>query len=120
MLDIKFIRENAQKFDAMMASRGNEIKASAILALDEEKRKKMTLIQELQAKRNHIAQQVPQVKKSGGNVDALLEESKKVNLDLKNLEADLSAEEKLNDILLTIPNLPDVSVPHGASEDDNT
>ena len=41
MLDIKFIRENPEKFDAAMSAKGASFKAAEILVLDEEKRKKM-------------------------------------------------------------------------------
>lgn len=119
MLDVKFIRENPEKFDAAMAARNCEIRAQSVIELDEERRKKLTLIQDLQAKRNQIAQEVPKVKKEGGDISALLEESKKVNSELKDLENDFTADEKLNALLLTIPNIPDSSVPHGVDENDN-
>lgn len=102
-----------------MSARGADFKASQLLALDEKKRRKTFLIQELQAKRNKFAQEIAKVKKSAGDAKQLLEESKQVNTDLAALENDFSAEEKLHEILLTIPNLPDLAVPHGASEEDN-
>jgi seryl-tRNA synthetase len=119
MLDIKWIRENPQKFDAAMAARSANFKAAEILALDEEKRKKTFLIQELQAKRNKIAQEISVLKRSGADASALLEESKKINLELAAAESDSSLDEKLEALLLTIPNIPDVSVPHGKSEEEN-
>ena len=75
MLDIKWIRENPQDFNAAMEKRGNQIKASDLLKIDEEKRKKTALIQELQSQRNKIAKDIAEVKRSGGNVEALLEQS---------------------------------------------
>ena len=119
MLDIKWIRENPQKFDAAMAARSANFKAAEILALDEEKRKKTFLIQELQAKRNKIAQEISVLKRSGADASALLEESKKINLELAAAESDSSLDEKLEALLLAIPNIPDVSVPHGKSEEEN-
>lgn len=119
MLDIKWIRQNPEKFDEAMQSRSNEIKATEILKLDEEVRKKTFLIQELQAKRNKIAQEIALAKKSGVDVALILEQSKKINSNLAAAENDFSAEEKLNDLLLTIPNLPDLSVPFGKDENDN-
>jgi seryl-tRNA synthetase len=119
MLDIKWIRDNSQKFDAAMTLRKQEIKALDILSLDEEKRKKTFLIQELQAQRNKFAQEIAVVKKSGGDVLELLQESKKVNIELAAAENDFSIDEKLNEILLTIPNIPNESVPIGEDENDN-
>lgn len=119
MIDLKFIRQNLEKFDEAMRSRGSEIKAEEILKLDEEVRKKTFLIQELQAKRNKIAQEVALAKKSGADISQVLDESKKINLELASLEKDFSAEEKLNELLATIPNIPHQSVPPGKSEEEN-
>lgn len=119
MLDIKWIRENPDKFDAAMQARNAKIKAADILILDEEKRKKMARIQELQAQRNNFAKEIAMVKKSGGNADELLEESKKTNTLLSELENDFTQEKKLEEILATIPNIPSLQVPIGADEKDN-
>jgi seryl-tRNA synthetase len=119
MLDLKWIRENPEKFDAAMKSRSAPFKAIEILAIDEEKRKKTFLIQELQAKRNKMAQQIAEIKKVGGDILAFLEESKKTNQELAAAENDFSIDEKLNQLLATIPNLPDVSAPIGKSEEEN-
>ena len=119
MLDIKFIRENPEKFDAAMQARAVNFKASEILQLDEEKRKKTFFIQELQAKRNKFAQEIAVIKKSGGDANSLLEESKKINSELVKAENDFSLDEKLNELLATIPNIPHDSVPVGKSEEEN-
>jgi len=119
MLDIKWIRENPAKFDEAMQKRGADFSSAVILALDEEKRKKTALIQELQAKRNKFAGEIAIAKKSGNDATSLLEESKKLNVELAAAESDFTFEEKLSAILLTIPNLTDSSVPQGASEEEN-
>ncbi len=119
MLDIKWIRENPDQFDAAMQKRGATFRAAEILILDEEKRKKTQLIQELQAKRNKFAQEIAMVKKSGGDASALLEESKKTNQELAAVEGDFSVDEKLTELLATIPNAPHQSVPQGKDENDN-
>ncbi len=119
MLDIKWIRENAADFDAAMQKRGADFRASELLKFDEEKRKKTFLIQELQAKRNKLAQEIAVVKKSGGDATALMDESKKTNQELAAAENDFSIDEKLNGLLAVIPNVPHASVPQGADENDN-
>ncbi len=119
MLDIKFIRENPTKFDEAMIARSASFRAAEILFLDEEKRKKQSLIQELQAKRNKFAQEVAVAKKSGADASKILEESKKVNLELAAAESDFSLDEQLNALLATIPNLPEPLVPTGKDENDN-
>jgi len=130
MLDIKWIRENPADFDAAMQKRGAEFKASEILKFDEEKRKKTFLIQELQADRNRIAREISAEKnrrpegrecltQREDKILRLMSESKKVNQELAAAENDFSIDEKLNEILSTIPNAPALSVPQGADENDN-
>lgn len=119
MLEIKWIRENPDQFDAAMQKRGAAFRAAEILTLDEEKRKKTQLIQELQAKRNKFAQEIAVVKKSGKDASALLEESKKTNQQLAVAESDFAVDEKLTELLATIPNLVHESVPQGKDENDN-
>jgi seryl-tRNA synthetase len=119
MLDINFIRKNPEKFNQAMQLRNCEIKAEKIILLDEEKRKKTTLIQDLQAKRNKIAGEIAVLKKNSQNSDELLNQSKKINLELENLEKDFSVDEELNNLLSFIPNIPDESVPLGKGEEEN-
>ena len=119
MLDIKWIRENPEKFDAAMIARSNETRAFELLKFDEEKRKKTFLIQELQAKRNKFAKDIAEIKKAGGDAFSILEDSKKVNAELSAAENDFSIDEKLNEILATLPNVAHDSVPIGADENDN-
>ncbi len=119
MLDIKWIRQNPEGFDLAMQKRGANYRAAQIIALDEEKRQKQSLIQELQAKRNKLAGEIAVAKKSNLDASALMEESKKINAELAKLENDFSLDEELNNLLLTIPNIPDSSVPEGKDENDN-
>lgn len=119
MLDIKWIRENPEKFDAAIIARGAKFNAGELLKFDEEKRKKQSLIQELQAKRNQFAQEIAILKRSGGDATKLVEESKETNIKLAALENDFTLDEELNHILSTIPNLPNASAPLGKDENDN-
>lgn len=119
MLDIKFIRNNPEIFDAKIRLRNCDITSKEILTLDEEKRKKISAIQELQSQRNDIASQIAKIKKEGGNADDLFAKSKEVNGELKILEEDFTIDEKLNNLLASIPNLADDDVPVGKREEDN-
>lgn len=130
MLDIKWIRENPEKFDAAMIARNNETRAFELLKFDEEKRKKTFLIQELQADRNRIAREISAEKnrrpegrecltQREDKILRLMSESKKVNQELAAAENDFSIDEKLNEILATLPNVAHDSVPIGADENDN-
>jgi len=119
MIDIKFIRENPAQFDEAMQARGNSISSEQILGLDEKKRKKIQLIQELQAKRNKIAQEIATLKKANSDATQILEESKKVNQQLVAQESDFTIDNELQEILLTVPNIPASDVVKGLNENDN-
>jgi seryl-tRNA synthetase len=62
MHDIKFIRENPDAFDAAMKRRGLGAQSGDILRMDEERRKVMTELQELQAVRNEKSKMIGQIK----------------------------------------------------------
>jgi seryl-tRNA synthetase len=121
MLDIKWIRQNAAEFDKAMQNRGSKIKSLELLALDDQKRKIITLTEELQAKRNKIAKDIADAKRSNLATDHLFSQAKQIALDIANLEkgSDLSQATELENILATIPNIPDISVPVGKDENDN-
>ena len=79
MLDIKWIQENPKKFDDAMIARKSKFRSQDILILYEEKKQKISLIQELQAKRNFIAKDIAKHKQDGLNTDILMIESKNIN-----------------------------------------
>ena len=119
MLDIKFIRENPEKFDFAMQSRGNNIKASQIIDLDIKNRAKMTKIQELQAVRNNLAKEIAESKKQQKDTSSLLEKSISINQELTNIEKSMNENNELEALLLTIPNLLDEEVKIGKDENEN-
>jgi len=119
MLDIKLIRNNPQEFDKKIKARNCDVLSQSILALDEVRRKKTFAIQELQSKRNEIANLIAKTKKEGGDASDLFKQSKEVNNGLKALEEDFAVDKELNDLLAKLPNLADDEVPVGADENDN-
>ncbi len=119
MLDIKFIRKNPEKFDSVMKSRGNNIKASQIIDLDIKNRAKMTKIQELQAVRNNIAKEIAESKKQQKDASLLLKKSISINQELTNIENSVNENNELETLLLNIPNLLDEEVKIGKDENDN-
>ncbi len=118
MLDIKWIRENPEIFDAAMQNRNQQIRAADLLKIDEAKRKITTQIQEFQSERNIIIGQIANLKKSGDNADELMEKSKIINLEIKKLEENFSSDE-LENSLLQIPNIPSSEAPIGKDESNN-
>ncbi|OQB25464.1 MAG: Serine--tRNA ligase [Firmicutes bacterium ADurb.Bin182] len=121
MLDIKRIRQNPDKLTRAMAKRRNKgADVTALLELDSKRRQRLQEAESLKARRNEVSSQVPVLKKSGGDVSALLEEMKGVADRIKALDEEIAGmDETLAAMLLGIPNIPHESVPEGASDEDN-
>lgn len=86
-------------------------------------RKRRTLIQEteeLKARRNQVSKDISQLKKEKQDADHLIKEKREVGDRIKAIDHELKeVEEKLNHLLLSLPNIPHESVPFGEDEDDN-
>jgi len=119
MHDIKFIRQNAEAFDAGLLRRGIEPLAAEILKLDEQKRAEQTELQNLLAKKNGFAKAIGEAKRAGADVAAIMEEAKAVNEQIAKLEGELAVRGALEEMLETIPNLPANDVPNGEDEKGN-
>lgn len=120
MHDLKWIRDNPEAFDAGLKRRGLEPQSGTILALDAKNREALTQVQALQAERNETSKKIGQVKKEGGDADALMSRVSQIKEDMAALEEGQQAVSgEIRDLLLGIPNLPHAEVPDGAGEDDN-
>lgn len=119
MHDIKFIRANAEAFDAALHKRKVAAQSPAILRLDGEKRVRQQEMQEVQSKRNALAKQIGQAKANGQDASALMEEAKAVNEVLAAGEKEAAEGGELEALLASLPNLPGDDVPEGADEHGN-
>ncbi len=114
MLDIKWIRENAEAFDAALARRGLPAESSRLLKLDQARREALTASQEIQARRNALSKEIGQRKGQGGETVNLLAEVARCKNEQATLESyAASADSELLKELAQIPNLPADSVPDG-------
>ncbi len=120
MLDIKIIREQTELVKNGIKAKNAEDNIDAILALDNHRR---TLIGEgeaLKAKRNEVSSKVGQMKKSGEDASPVIEEMNSVKTRIQQIDEELkNVEEKLEELLLTVPNIPHSSVPIGRTPDNN-
>ena len=122
MHDIRQIRTNPEGFDAAIARRGMEPMSSDILAIDEARRTKILAAETAQAERNAASKEVGAAKARGDDAEferlrALVAEKKD---EIARLEAEAKVEDqRLNDLLMGLANLPHDDVPMGADEDDN-
>jgi seryl-tRNA synthetase len=122
MHDIRFVRENAAAFDAALARRGLQGEADKLIAIDERRRGAILKFEQAQARRNAASKEIGQAKakKDDATANRLMAEVNELKEKLPALEAESkAAEEELNKILATIPNLPLAEVPDGKDETGN-
>lgn len=118
MLDLKFIRENAEAVKQAIVVKGIELNLDDVLALDRELVAMKQRVEAMQTERNANAKRVP--KASPEERPALIQLGKDLSAELKSLEPVLrEQEEKLKSLLLRVPNIPHSSVPEGKDDSEN-
>lgn len=120
MIDIQLLRQDIDGVADRLKTRGLTLDKQQFIKLDEERKGLQIEVQELQNQRNVNAKRIGQAKAKGENVDEILKEVSTSTTKLEELEKKLNVVlNDLNQILLSIPNLPHSSVPEGKDEDDN-
>ena len=120
MLDMKFVRDNPEKVQEALRNRGGSISLDGFLSLEKERRDLLVEVEGLKSMRNSVTQEISRMKKAGENADAKISEMRSVGDKISQLDSRLKeVEEQLYAILMTIPNIPDESVPLGKDEHDN-
>lgn len=120
MLDPKLFRSDLSVVAAKLAARGYQLDSALIEALETQRKDLQQQTQQLQNERNQQAKLVGQAKARGEDVAAILAQANNSSVQLAALETELAAvQAQLQELLLTIPNIPHSSVPIGRSETDN-
>jgi seryl-tRNA synthetase len=120
VLDIRWIRENAQALDVGLARRGLPPAADRLLTLDRARRDALTAAQDLQARRNALSKQIGQRKARGEDASDVLEEVARCKQEQADLEARAgAADAELQAALAQVPNVPAEDVPDGPDESAN-
>ncbi len=120
MLDLKFVRSNLDRIREMIMNRGYDLDISRFEALDEERRKRLTRLEELRHRRNRVSEEIAAMKKRGEDASGVIAEMKDVSSRIKEGEKELSQFlEELDQLLMIVPNIPGESVPVGKDETDN-
>lgn len=120
MLDIKWVRENAQLTAERAALKNVEVDMEEFLSLDEQRRELITRTENLKKQRNELSGQVGKILKSGGDAEPIKNEVRQISDQISG-DDDLLGEldSRLRTMLLYIPNLPHESVPVGKDESEN-
>ncbi len=120
MLDLKFVVENADLVKEAMATRSGEYNVDIVVELDKKRREILKEVEALKAERNKVSGEVAVLKKAKQDASALIEKMKEVGERIKALDEALApVEADLKMALLSIPNIPDKSVPIGKDDKDN-
>ena len=121
MLDVKVLRANFEEVKKKLIGRGGEfLELDTFEELDQNRRELLVEVEELKSKRNGVSDRIAKLKREKQDANELISEMREVGESIKTLDDELhNVEEKLNSILLALPNIPNETVPIGASEDDN-
>jgi len=120
MLDSRFVRENVDAVKEALKKREYEFPLSEFLAIDKRRIALLKEAEELRNKRNVVSEEIGKLKKQKIDASELINEMKGVSDSVKTLDEKLKeVEEDTRSLLLTIPNIPDDSVPVGRNETEN-
>ena len=121
MLSLQALRHDPDSAKAALAKRGEEGYSEAvdeILSVDEERRGAIAQVEALKARRNEVSKEIGELKRRQEDAEGRILEMRSVGEKIAGLDAVVSsAEERIREILLTLPNLPFSDVPAGGEED---
>ena len=120
MLDKNFVRENLDFVRERLAARGGKYPIDELVAADTEWKRIILRSEELRRQRNEASESIGKLKREGNDTSAQQARVKEISGEIKALEEEARlAEERLNLLLHSIPNLPNESVPTGCDETGN-
>jgi seryl-tRNA synthetase len=120
MLDIKLLREDLTRVKARIATRGAEIDWNEFVSLDQKRREGLAYIEKLKERKNQLSVEIGKLKRSGGDAASLMQEVEEVSEAIRTSERPLGEiEARFERFMLTVPNLPEPSVPVGTSAGEN-
>ncbi len=121
MLDLKYVAQNFEAVMERLKLRGGNLDLGRFQALVQERRELYIALESLNQTRNNANEEIKlKAKQDPGAIERLRDQMRSLSSTIREKEVQLKAvEEELEKILLLVPNLPDPSVPVGASADDN-
>ncbi|HZW67363.1 MAG TPA: serine--tRNA ligase [Pseudogracilibacillus sp.] len=121
MLDRKLLRSEFEDIKEKLAKRGEDLsELENFGSYDKRRRAIISEVEQLKAQRNERSKQISTLKREKQDASELIEQMQMVSKQIKELDTELTEiDEKLDKMMLGIPNIPHESVPFGEDEDDN-
>ena len=120
MLDPKLLRSDLDSVVEQLRIKKFDFDAELFNQLEQQRKSLQVKTQQLQSERNSKSKAIGKAKGQGEDIQPLLDDVAALADELKQAESVLDElQEKISDLLLGMPNIPDASVPAGNSEDDN-
>ena len=117
MLDLNLIKTNPEFVKQALAKKGWDVDFTETIAKMNQRVELLQKVEAMKAKRNQLSASVPQVKKAGGDVQAIFAEVKQINADMESDELLLQKiENEIKSFVETLPNLPDEDLLPGEKE----
>jgi seryl-tRNA synthetase len=119
MLDIKFIRENKDIVQAGAKKKHVDIDIEKLIAIDDERLKVLKEVEELRSEVNRVSNDISRDQDQALKIQ-LIEEMRSVKEEIKDKEEKLKTIiEAWQKLMVQVPNVPDMTVPEGASDAEN-
>jgi seryl-tRNA synthetase len=118
MLDIQFIRQNAEAVRSAIKNKRLDVDLDDLLSADRARREATTTLEQKRARKNELSALIPKAGKDDRS--SLVDEAKRVRADIERLEPELAETQRtFQDLMLRIPSIPRPEVPVGKGEEDN-
>ncbi|HWL85176.1 MAG TPA: serine--tRNA ligase [Polyangiaceae bacterium] len=118
MLDIAFIRQNADAVRAAIQNKRLDLDLDELLSVDKRRREVITLLDEKRARKNQVAALTSKASKE--ERPKLIDEGREVKVAIEKLEPELTViSRRFEDLMLRVPSVPRPEVPIGKGEEDN-
>ena len=122
MLDIKLIRKAPEEIKGALNRRNGNYDAAIdeLISIDERRRAVSSVADTKKAEQNAASKEIPRIKKEGGNISEIMAKMKLLSDEVKECDREISElEARQRALLLSIPNIPNPSIPDGEDDTSN-
>lgn len=120
MLDFRFVADNLDYVQKKLSTRSGKYDLSAVKSLVEERRAIIVKSEGLKRDKNAASAKIAELKRQKLDASDMIVAMREAGEQIKTLDAKLQeVEDKLSELMLSLPNLPDDSVPVGADDAEN-